>query len=164
MDKVILVADDDRSLVRMMEVNLTRATRAYRVLTAYDGDAALQVLREKKPDLAVIDAVMPGKDGIQVIMAARVDAAIAKIPIICLVPRATDTPLVMEAAHMACIGGGHNDVAGDDEGVSGVGATSDVDPRVFCLSKPFSPITLITFVMQMLDKYEHEDTPYSLDM
>lgn len=59
-DKV-LVVDDEPRYVRLMEVNLTSA--GYQVLKAYDGQQAVETVAEKKPDLVLLDVMMPVMDG-----------------------------------------------------------------------------------------------------
>lgn len=59
-DKV-LVVDDEPRYVRLMEVNLTSA--GYQVLKAFDGQQAVEIVAEKKPDLVLLDVMMPVMDG-----------------------------------------------------------------------------------------------------
>ncbi len=54
----ILVVDDDRSIVKVLRGYLEQA--GYAVLTAVDGESALHVLRHERPDLVVLDLMMPG--------------------------------------------------------------------------------------------------------
>ncbi|MCK4245520.1 MAG: response regulator [Candidatus Omnitrophica bacterium] len=65
MAKRILVVDDDQDLVEVLKTTLTKA--GYRVLTAYDGEEALERIRKVIPDLIVLDVVMPKTDGIEVL-------------------------------------------------------------------------------------------------
>ena len=62
-DKVLIV-EDDPTLLETLEYNLSH--QDYDVLTATDGHQALQVAREKEPDLMVLDLMLPGIDGIEV--------------------------------------------------------------------------------------------------
>jgi CheY-like chemotaxis protein len=60
----ILVVDDNRSIVRTLELVLQH--QGYRVLTAYDGYEALEQASRAKPDIILLDVVMPGMDGYEV--------------------------------------------------------------------------------------------------
>jgi len=78
----ILVVDDNVSLVRMLEGVLRR--RDYDVITAYDGVEALSKARAERPDLIVLDIVMPRMDGYEVCRHLHADPATAAIPVILL--------------------------------------------------------------------------------
>lgn len=71
-EKTILLAEDERSLRRAAEVALTR--RGFRVITAVNGEEALQFAREHQPDLILLDLLMPKLTGMQVLEALRADA------------------------------------------------------------------------------------------
>lgn len=58
---VVLVVDDDR-VIRTL-ITRVLATEGYDVLEAEDGDAALDIVRAKQPDLIVLDVMMPARDG-----------------------------------------------------------------------------------------------------
>ena len=60
----ILVVDDDRQIVRLLRAYLEKD--GYRVLTAEDGTRALQLVRAERPDLVLLDLMMPGRDGWEV--------------------------------------------------------------------------------------------------
>jgi two-component system alkaline phosphatase synthesis response regulator PhoP len=89
----ILVVDDDREVVRLMQAYLEQA--GYEVLTAYDGDTAVHTLRREKPDLALLDLMLPGKDGWEITRLMRSDPALAHIPIIMLTARVEDTDKIV---------------------------------------------------------------------
>ncbi|HZD57498.1 MAG TPA: response regulator transcription factor [Anaerolineales bacterium] len=59
----ILVVDDEPKYVRLMEANLL--PEGYQVLKEYDGQGAVEVVAEKRPDLVLLDVMMPGLDGFQ---------------------------------------------------------------------------------------------------
>ncbi|GIW07626.1 MAG: DNA-binding response regulator [Dehalococcoidia bacterium] len=65
----ILIADDDPKLVDMLRRTL--AYEGYKVLAAHDGDVALDEARRQRPDLVVLDWMMPGLDGIEVAQRIR---------------------------------------------------------------------------------------------
>ena len=66
---LILIVDDARSLVLLAERTLQK--EGYDVITAYDGLDGLQKVRDEKPDLIILDIVMPGLDGIQALKFIR---------------------------------------------------------------------------------------------
>jgi two-component system response regulator MprA len=65
----MLVVDDDRKLIDMLRRTL--AYEGYRVVTAVDGHEALDKARRHKPDLVVLDWMLPGMDGIEVVRVLR---------------------------------------------------------------------------------------------
>ena len=89
----ILVVDDDKEVVRLMRAYLEQA--GYEVLVAYDGDMAVHTLRREKPDLALLDLMLPGKDGWEITRLVRSDSALAHIPIIMLTARVEDTEKIV---------------------------------------------------------------------
>ncbi|MFH1646686.1 MAG: response regulator transcription factor [Chloroflexota bacterium] len=85
MGKRVLVVDDDVKTVELVKLYLNRD--GYRVLTAYDGSEALRLARESRPDLIVLDLMLPGIDGLEI---CRVLRAESDVPIIMLTARTTD--------------------------------------------------------------------------
>ena len=79
MDKKVLVIDDDEALVRLIDQVLTH--KGYEVLKASNGQEALRLLFDQRPDLVILDIVMPRMDGWQTLDRIR---DIANIPIIIL--------------------------------------------------------------------------------
>ena len=65
----ILVVDDDPLIVRLVRMNLTRA--GYRVLTASDGEEALDAVASETPDLVILDVMLPKMDGYEVCRSIR---------------------------------------------------------------------------------------------
>ncbi len=81
--KTILVVDDEPDLLRLFTRILTNAEPKYRVLRASTGQEALDYLREQKPDVMLLDLIMPGgKDGFQVLREKGEDPAIKDIPVV----------------------------------------------------------------------------------
>lgn len=64
MESKILVVEDDNTLLEMLEYNLSR--QGYQVVTAKDGRSALTFARQEKPDLILLDVMLPGIDGFEV--------------------------------------------------------------------------------------------------
>ncbi len=80
--KYILVVDDDLDLVEAIATNL--GARGYEVGKAYDGVEALESIKSKRPDLVVLDVMMPNKDGYEVCNELKGDAEFRDIPVILL--------------------------------------------------------------------------------
>ncbi|MDY6875177.1 MAG: response regulator [Chloroflexota bacterium] len=78
----ILVVDDNRSVVRIIQVLLQR--EGFEILTAFDGLEGLQKAREEKPDLIILDIVMPRMDGYEVCRLLQDDPDTASIPVLML--------------------------------------------------------------------------------
>lgn len=89
----ILVVDDDKEVVRLMRAYLEQA--GYEVLVAYDGETAVHTLRREKPDLLLLDLMLPGMDGWAITRLIRSDANLATIPIIMLTARVDDTDKIV---------------------------------------------------------------------
>jgi DNA-binding response OmpR family regulator len=82
MPKVILI-DDDEMLLEMYRVKFTQ--KGCEVLTALDGEQGLTLIKEQKPDLIILDILMPKIDGIAVLKQLRQEAPeIALIPVVVL--------------------------------------------------------------------------------
>ena len=71
----VLIADDEPNIVVSLEFLMKR--EGHRVSIARDGDAALAAIRELKPDLVLLDVMMPGKTGFEVCQAVRADDTLA---------------------------------------------------------------------------------------
>ena len=84
----ILVCDDERHIVRLIQVNLER--QGWNVVTAYDGKEGLEKVKAEKPDLLVLDVMMPYMDGFEVLKTIRKDPATVKLPVIMLTAKAQD--------------------------------------------------------------------------
>jgi two-component system alkaline phosphatase synthesis response regulator PhoP len=83
--KKVLVVDDDVKTVELVKLYLNRD--GYRVLTAYNGNDALQMARENHPDLIVLDLMLPGISGLEVCRILRTES---DVPIIMLTALTTD--------------------------------------------------------------------------
>ena len=78
----ILLAEDDRFLRKAAEARLRQ--HGFTVFTAVDGEEALRVARAEKPDLLLLDLIMPKVQGFEVLRALKQDPATAAIPVIVL--------------------------------------------------------------------------------
>jgi two-component system alkaline phosphatase synthesis response regulator PhoP len=89
----ILVVDDDREVVRLMRAYLEQA--GYEALLAYDGETAVHILRRERPDLLLLDLMLPGRDGLSITRFVRSDPVLAAMPIIMLTARIEDTDKIV---------------------------------------------------------------------
>ena len=90
MSKTVLIADDEPNIVISLEFLLKR--EGYQVLVARDGEEALQAIRAHRPDLVLLDVMMPRLSGHEVCQAVRADPALQATRILMLTAkgRATD--------------------------------------------------------------------------
>jgi len=115
----VLVCDDERHIVRLIQVNLER--QGYIVVTAFDGKEGLEKIRSEKPNLVVLDVMMPYMDGFEVLKTIRREPETENLPVIMLTAKAQDKD-VFEGYHY-----------GAD----------------MYLTKPFNPMELVTFVKRI---------------
>ncbi len=80
--RTVLVVDDEPEALRLFQRTLGSAAERYRVLVAGDGQHALNVLREQRPDAILLDLVMPEMDGFRLLEVLGQDAALREIPVI----------------------------------------------------------------------------------
>ncbi|HUW10472.1 MAG TPA: response regulator transcription factor [Anaerolineae bacterium] len=89
----ILVVDDDKEIVRLVRAYLEQA--GFEVLSAYNGESALHAIRSERPDLVVLDLMLPGRDGWDITRIVRGDPTVSEIPIIILTARVEDTDRIV---------------------------------------------------------------------
>jgi DNA-binding response OmpR family regulator len=118
----ILLVDDETQLVAMVQMRLE--ANGYEVITANDGEEGLAKAKSEKPDLIMLDVMMPKMDGYKVCGLLKNDTRYCKIPIILFSARAQQ---------------GDKDVGGE------VGADAYV-------TKPFEPSVLLAKIKDLLDK------------
>jgi DNA-binding response OmpR family regulator len=82
----VLVAEDEPHLLRLVKFRLER--EGYLVLTATDGETALEMARAEHPDLCVLDVMMPMRSGFDVLCEIRADEGCADMKVILLTARA----------------------------------------------------------------------------
>jgi CheY-like chemotaxis protein len=118
----VLVCDDEPVLRMLVRATLDHGN--YTVVEACDGDEALAQTRSVQPDLILLDMMMPGRSGSDVLRELRADPATAKTPVIMLTARAQ---------------------ASDREAMNLAGADH-------YLTKPFSPVGLASLVEEVLGR------------
>ena len=124
MPKKILVVDDERQIVKLVEVNLRKA--GYDVVCAYDGVEALEKVQSDRPDMIVLDVMMPRMNGFDVLKKLQSNPETEQIPVIMLTAKAQDADIF----------------AGWQSGVSSY------------LTKPFNPRELLTFVQRIFESLD----------
>jgi two-component system, OmpR family, alkaline phosphatase synthesis response regulator PhoP len=129
MTQHVLAVDDEVHIRRLVEVNLQRA--GYRVSTAVDGQEALEKIRVDRPDMVVLDVMMPRVDGFETLRRLKADPATAEIPVIMLTAKAQDADIFR-------------------------GWSSGADCY---LTKPFNPMQLLTFVRRILEANQELKRP-----
>jgi len=122
--KRILVVDDEIYIVHILEFSLTM--EGYTVLTASDGQEALKTIEAERPDLVVLDIMMPSLDGYQVCRKLRQDDQFQNLPVILL--SAKGRPVDREA-----------------------GLEAGADDYI---TKPFSPRKLLEKIRELLERKE----------
>ena len=120
-EKTILVADDESHILHVVSLKLRNA--GFNVITARDGQEALEMAQQKHPDLLITDYHMPQLSGLELCQRLKQDAATAGIPAIMLTAR-----------------GYH--LEPHDTAQSGI---------LRMLSKPFSPRHLLSTVEEVLE-------------
>jgi CheY-like chemotaxis protein len=85
-EKRILIADDDPVILRLIQVNLE--LEGYEVLTANNGEEAVQVANAEHPDLVILDIMMPRLDGYQACEQLKATESTREIPVIFLSAKA----------------------------------------------------------------------------
>jgi two-component system alkaline phosphatase synthesis response regulator PhoP/two-component system response regulator VicR len=128
----VLVVDDERHIVRLVQVNLER--QGYEVLTAYDGVECLEKTKAEKPDLIILDVMMPRMDGFEALQRLKSDPETNHIPVIMLTARAQDRDVLQGYQYGADL----------------------------YLTKPFSPLELISLVKRVFESQEEEEGTYRL--
>ena len=85
----ILVADDDIDIRELVEFKLS--TLGHDIVAVTDGAAAIDACKQDRPDLAVLDVMMPGMSGLDAIRVIRADPSLRDLPVILLTARAQES-------------------------------------------------------------------------
>jgi CheY-like chemotaxis protein len=87
-DKTVLVVDDEPNVRLYLQAILEDA--GFKVITATDGNEALNAIRQKRPDFISLDLVMPHKSGHKLLYELRKDPALSRIPVLIVTAHARD--------------------------------------------------------------------------
>jgi DNA-binding response OmpR family regulator len=88
MGETVLIVDDSEDIALISARMLS--SRGFAVITASDGAEALAIVGRQRPDCILLDVMMPGMSGLEVLEALKSDAATADIPIIMVTAKTTD--------------------------------------------------------------------------
>jgi two-component system, OmpR family, alkaline phosphatase synthesis response regulator PhoP len=89
----VLVIDDERDLLELVRYNLEK--EHIDVIAADDGESGLEIGLKHKPDLVLLDLMMPGMNGMEVCRRLRADGRTARVPIIMLTAKAAETEKIV---------------------------------------------------------------------
>jgi two-component system alkaline phosphatase synthesis response regulator PhoP len=89
----ILLVDDDPKIVRLVRTYLEQAGMT--VFTAYDGEEAMHAIRRERPDLIVLDLMLPKRDGWEITKRVRADERLTSTPILMLTARVEDSDRIL---------------------------------------------------------------------
>jgi DNA-binding response OmpR family regulator len=89
----VLVIDDEPDQIKLLEYNLSR--EGYRVVSARDGEGGLATARREHPAVVILDVMMPGLDGWEVVKRLRADPLTAAVPVLMLTAKAEETDRVL---------------------------------------------------------------------
>jgi len=127
MKEKILIVEDEKDIVKMLEYNLKK--EGFRTISAQDGEDALEYAIREHPDLIILDLMLPGMDGLEVCKELKKETKTALIPIIMLTAKAQESDKV-------------------------VGLELGADDYV---TKPFSPRELIARIKAVLRRAKEKD-------
>ncbi|HUU46174.1 MAG TPA: response regulator [Acidobacteriota bacterium] len=89
----IIAVEDETDIRKVIEYNLTR--EGFSVLTARDGDEGLKLIRREKPDLVLLDLMLPSRDGLDLCRTLKADDETRDIPIIMLTAKSEESDIVL---------------------------------------------------------------------
>ena len=127
MKETILIVEDEKDIVKMLDYNLKK--EGFKILTAHDGEDALDEASTKHPDLILLDLMLPGIDGLEVCKELKSERKTASIPVIMLTAKSQESDKV-------------------------VGLELGADDYV---TKPFSPRELIARIKAILRRAKDKD-------
>jgi len=123
----ILIIEDEKDIVKMLDYNLKK--EGFRAFSANNGEDGLDMVRKERPDLILLDLMLPEMDGLEVCKAVKNDTKTAHIPIIILTAKAQESDKI-------------------------VGLELGADDYV---TKPFSPRELIARIKAVLRRLKEKD-------
>ncbi len=125
----VLIVDDEADIIDLLAYNLEQ--EGFTVMTAMDGETAIDLAREEKPDLVLLDIMMPKMDGIEACRQIRAIPELKQVYIIFLTARSEE----------------YSEVAGFDVGADDY------------ISKPIKPRVLISRIIAVIRREQAQDTP-----
>jgi two-component system phosphate regulon response regulator PhoB len=122
----IEIIEDDHDIVEMIEYNLKE--EGYRTVSAFDGEKGIEIAKREKPDLIILDLMLPAIDGFEVCRTLKQQQSTAYIPIIILSAKSRETDKVVGL-----------ELGADDY-----------------MTKPFSPRELIARIKAVLRRHKEQ--------
>ena len=89
----ILAVDDEEDILELVDYNLTK--EGFRVIRVTSGEKALELAKTERPDLVILDLMLPGLDGLEVCKHLRRDRATSDIPIVMLTAKGEEADIVL---------------------------------------------------------------------
>lgn len=130
MREKVLIVDDEKDIVKMLDYNLKK--EGFRTAFAYDGEEALDLAKKERPDLIILDLMLPGIDGLEVCKQLKKEESSANTPIIMLTAKTQEADKI-------------------------VGLELGADDYV---TKPFSPRELVARIKALIRRSKQaENTP-----
>ncbi len=93
MGKVILAVDDEEHILELLEYNLE--SNGFRVLTASSGEEGIEILKKEAVDLVLLDIMLPGIDGMELLKRIRKNPDMAELPVIMLTAKSEEINKVL---------------------------------------------------------------------
>lgn len=128
MKEKILIVDDEKDIVKMLDYNLQK--EGFKTVLTYDGEEALDLAITERPKLILLDLMLPGIDGLEVCKILKKDSKTANIPVIMLTAKSQETDKI-------------------------VGLELGADDYI---TKPFSPRELIARIKAVLRRAKEQET------
>jgi len=129
--KKILIVDDEEDILELVDYNLGR--EGYKTIRAMSGEDALKKSRSERPDLIILDLMLPGIDGLEVMKALKADSVTKKIPTVMLTAKGEEADIVTGL-----------ELGADDY-----------------ITKPFSPRVLLARIRSVLRRNIENESPSS---
>lgn len=80
--KKILIIEDDEHVAQIYDIKFSK--EGYETIIASNGDEGIKMMKDQKPDLVILDIMMPRKDGFMVLEEVKADPEISKIPVLAI--------------------------------------------------------------------------------
>jgi len=91
-EKVVII-EDEEDILEIIEYNLSR--EGYKVYSAQDGEDGIKLINEEKPDIVILDLMLPGLNGIEVCRRLKADSLTAHIPVIMVTAKGEESDIVL---------------------------------------------------------------------
>jgi len=127
MRETLLIVEDEKDIIKMLEYNLKK--EGFKVLSVRGGEDALGLVNSDRPDLIILDLMLPGMDGLEVCKTLKGDAKTASIPVIMLTAKSQESDKIVGL-----------ELGADDY-----------------MTKPFSPRELIARIKAVLRRVKDKD-------